>query len=263
MKLSLLSKNIISYTAKTILLFTLLNLCQADKLEFENDEGCGRGCQTCKAELDICTLCGIKQYYDSETNKCRQTTLEGCKYFLSRNKCLECEEGYKLSNYQCFKCEVQNCKFCNVDVNLCVECFNSFTSSTSSSSDCNLRCSAQNCKTCNKGSPTSCQTCLNGFRKDNLFNCVACIAKGCITCKDDPNQCDYFPDQKSCQNNFYFFNKKCLECEKGCKLCNRHGICLRCNTETGFWMFRDMICKRAFIVKDFLMLFFFLIWKII
>ena len=234
------------------------SFCQT-LLEYENETGCGVGCEICNGELDICELCGPGLYYNIQVQKCEPTSINQCVYYTAVDVCKECLEGNKLLNNRCQSCDINNCKTCNSSLSVCDECKDGFTSTTTSSSDCNLACADDNCLRCARGSQNVCEECKEGFGKDSSNNCVACQVEGCKKCDSDRTKCDFIPDERSCQSNYYYFNTTCVQCQNGCLECDIQGICQRCDTDRGFWMFRDMKCKISKISNPFWIILLFLV----
>ena len=171
---------------------------------------------------DICSIC-LHGYHLTSEGKCeedediiseypankriqQQIEIDNCKT-LKEGFCEECNEGYKIDNYngKCdYECNVLNCMKCN-NTNKCEECnigHNNYDNNCFSSIH-----AASNCQFL---IGESCVQCLNGYEvtKDGRCN-IKCNINDCNRC---------YVDERD--------NKLCYECDSGytlidneCKLC--------------------------------------------
>ena len=243
-------------TPKLLLLFLLgfihsqataiTSLNMRNQLEWEDNLGCGPNCETCSPILDVCSQCGPELFYSPTNRLCQSGGNINCKYFKGRRICRECNSGYKLAAGGCQQCVVANCRKCSIDPSICDMCLSTHTNSNSTANDCLLRCRVANCDLCVDGDSQTCKTCLKGFRLASNGTCEQCKVANCVTCqKQGVNGCDVSTDLsvKSCTDSYYWGDGKCESCMNGCLFCNRSGICLKCDTSLGFYMFNDMRCK--------------------
>ena len=84
---------------------------------------CPNSCDECDATGTTCTKCSPTAYYDNSLSKCVLCS-GGCKSCTSNSNCLECEDGFTLTqNGGCTPCSVSNCKKCLNDGTMnCLEC---------------------------------------------------------------------------------------------------------------------------------------------
>jgi len=267
-------------------------------------------CKTClDNDRSKCTSCKdnfVLNYYNCEDERCRDGQYlglnnqcydcsNGCDKCSSFTNCIQCSKGLKLvkndegvfcvkgDNYckdgytyingECYPCNVENCKSCNIPlVSRCPECMkNYFLYNNLCIPKCpngyygyDKKCykCPNNCKTCNINGE-----CIDCFDQYYLMNkrCRYCrdqfygiIKKECIRCEDDNClQCEYsnvenkfkcklcrypyilFNDkcQSDCPIGYYRYEDTCLKCTYPCKQCSSPEKCEDC--ESGFFLHED------------------------
>lgn len=220
-----------------------------------SDENCLKcisenSCQGCKNNLsvlnnkDCVENCGKGMIsLNGICSKCENNCLSCNKYNI--NECLECDDGYVLSNGNC----LVNCNEGYVNLNsnpkVCIEC-------------------EVNCKTCSKINKNLCIICSEGYVLDYdgkcrttcsdeytaISNkCSSCLVSGCKNCSSDISTC------KECKNSLilsidssqcidecpigqFLYNNKCKLCDANCIKCDVNGKCITCsigyfNTSSG------------------------------
>lgn len=117
---------------------------------------------------------------------CEAVTVTNCVELKSASKCIECEEGYYLSNYECVEYPIEKILNCSVytDGTTCSECSSGFY--LENSSTCTAVGKIANCKSYSgKASITSCKECESIYflssetcqtRQKIISNCLTYVA---------------------------------------------------------------------------------------
>jgi hypothetical protein len=108
-----------------ILIFTLISFInsQSTSPNFE----CSNGCGTCLQRQNTCGQCGPQYYFDYNFRVCILGLQSGCQIYLTRELCLQCENGYKNEAGVCKRCEISRCSLCAVSIKTCMQCKKGFT----------------------------------------------------------------------------------------------------------------------------------------
>lgn len=124
--------------------------------------------------------------------------------------------------------------------------------------NCLRSCTLSFCRLCvpptsPEAAPTQCQICLPGYRLNPSRICEPCQMANCNSCQNDITRCDLWngiaQGFRSCIETHYWGEGSCAACSRGCRECNHEGVCLRCDTARGFYMWRDMTCKLSHQLK--------------
>ena len=163
--------------------------------------------------------------------------------------CITCLPGYYLVINECKACH-PNCATCDVTATNCTSCpGGQFLKGTSCVLTCGLGLyadSASKCQACPSqcvqcNSPTSCNSCKNGYYL-SVSSCLACDA-ACVTCTGSATKCLSCPSNKKLRNfacvdacgDGYFEvpGNICNPCPQGCTKCTSTE-CTECDTGNGF-----------------------------
>lgn len=239
---------------------------------------CGRGCEICNTQHNFCRQCGPNYFHNIlnlESKLCQYVPkvrrLPGCKYYLDEKRCMVCHQGYRMKNFSCEKCNVENCRVCNRSVHECQSCLSGFNvkdvmnvkkksiidiliTKTSNVNICEKTCTTKNCHSCDTW---FCKKCNQGFRIKETYTydvsirklirnteCVACSDPNCLSCDSNIAVCDFSPTHKTCNILHYYDEGKCKDCEIGCKMCTRRGNCIACDIGRGYFNENTGACQR-------------------
>lgn len=191
----------------------------------------------------------------------------GCLSCSNSQNCLQCKDGFYLSNGDCFHCDVgcnkcialqkctecldgfyiaekngnfvicdscpPNCKSCNF-VNedfVCNSCFDGYFLKEGECAKCNSPCA-----TCSS-SETKCDSCIDGYLLDkSTSTCNSKCEPSCQSCENSPSNC------VTCHDGFVLNGTICLGCPSGCRTCEFEGGSSSCTgCLEGFYKF-DELC---------------------
>ncbi|KRX07830.1 hypothetical protein PPERSA_07580 [Pseudocohnilembus persalinus] len=189
---------------------------------------------------NICTDCGIREFYDQNTNQCLKCKLQYNKYCLNcdENVCLTCKGDRQPPDCVCNK------KFnqipSNTDDTICTNCDQG---TFYSQNLFDLNCSNGLDYDCNQSDV--CQSC-------NFYSqfCLTCDENTCLTCEGDRKppecMCPYkkLIDQSInnqctiCDNGYYLkqqkYDENCLDSLNYDINCNPANICFQCTDHNQF-----------------------------
>ncbi|EGR31868.1 zinc finger lsd1 subclass family protein, putative [Ichthyophthirius multifiliis] len=205
-------------------------------------------------------------------SRCMQCEVENCGKcsLLSTDQCEICKEGYSYKDSKCVGCQIDGCNECPLDKNgeekcsqcikglylyenQCVsECPQGLTQSKKACLDCRLgtyasdfqclSCQPNTCKVCSGPQINQCQTCFEGFVRDETNGCRPCVGNECCAsdkCEDDqfrqsdyPFQCQYCSDL--CATCTGPDQDNCLSCKNGYQL--EAGQCINPGKKEQFFL---------------------------
>ncbi|KAL4474833.1 hypothetical protein ABPG74_001529 [Tetrahymena malaccensis] len=231
---------------------------------------CDSSCKTCKSPSDPkqCLSCQGNKYLKNDDNSCTDCTENG--YYKNSSECLKCPPGCQKCSYnipnliceecisplvrdeslsQCVQCSTTNDSYFISQDNICQKCHNScYTCSGKSDTECSTCFDGFNLLTLQDGGQ-KCLICGDGYFKDSMGNCHACI-ENCSVC-DNENTCQvckvndsspiYIDESQRClascnltNGYFSFFDSvyKCQKCDTNCQVCDNKNVCKKCLENT-------------------------------
>ncbi|KAH0575864.1 Cysteine-rich membrane protein 2 [Spironucleus salmonicida] len=254
-------------------------------------------CHQCAANSDVCTKCESRYYLTGNTctlctvnntqdctcqntphcatcaafniSRC-DTCVKGYKHDLA-GECSNCADGYckRISTDQttCTPCTDTNCAIFDVDKNHCTKCMNNFSlTSTNTCQTCaagsaqNCSCGfSKNCELCAPATPSTCGSCLKGYKAnargscvdcdagfamDTSKKCTECTVEHCQDCSTDITECS------NCRDSFQLRSNVCQPCsETDNESCNC-GISINCSTCDSTDISKCNICQTGYKLDD-------------
>lgn len=149
-------------------------------------------CRICKSlnKDPYCSECE-NSYLDIKNSKCTTDIqqIKNCRVYSFSEKliCKTCKLGFGIKGDNCRKCKINNCAFCNENINECQGCYSGLKGDKFNC-ETGFACKNEDCKVC--GIDDQCLICKKGFSlferecrvnlEDNCFemnengDCLAC-----------------------------------------------------------------------------------------
>jgi hypothetical protein len=270
--------------------FVLLDNGMCEKCADPNCRVCEKDTTTCIScnnpyflQTDgLCTPSCVERYYNDKLDyTCRKCSDKFCLECSPHDTCTKCESTMVLLNGKCREfCPAGYVTINRNDVNICEKCTDSDCSKCLAPGpkqcqecfslkvfgrECVDRCpngtydiENKYCRDCNNPlckvcfDETKCDTCINGYIRDDDFmckdscpsgtvekggKCVKCLQNGCAKC-DKTNlsvclDCSPFFDLngecvETCPTGTYSDGFKCRKCRSNCDTCLNNSSCLTC-----------------------------------
>ncbi|KAL4512373.1 hypothetical protein ABPG72_005375 [Tetrahymena utriculariae] len=231
---------------------------------------CDSSCKTCKSPSDLnqCLSCQNNKYLKKDNNSCTECNEDG--YYKNNSECLKCPSGCQKCqlNYSTLTCEECIAPLVRDEIqSQCIQCPTTNNSYYITNDNICKSCH-QSCQTCQGGLDTKCETCFDGFNllklqdggkkciicgegffKDPMGNCHACVENcsvcdnesTCQVCKVNNSSPIYIDESLQCLSScdlgngyFSYFDTvyKCAKCSTNCQVCNSNNVCKQCLQNT-------------------------------
>eukprot|EP00931_Biecheleriopsis_adriatica_P078958 TRINITY_DN52377_c0_g1_i1.p1 TRINITY_DN52377_c0_g1~~TRINITY_DN52377_c0_g1_i1.p1 ORF type:complete len:940 (+),score=181.52 TRINITY_DN52377_c0_g1_i1:180-2999(+) len=134
-----------------------------------------------------------------------------------------CMDGFGLIHGRCLPCEVDDCRNCDEDLQLCQVCNDGLGLDVNGTCQ---RCAAPHCRCTTKG---GCEECEDGWGPAGNNTCLQCL-QGCKKCSVSVQQC------MECDVGFVLDNLQCQQCISHCTNCSYSGSqrCDECRSGFGY-----------------------------
>ncbi|ELP88322.1 serine-threonine protein kinase, putative [Entamoeba invadens IP1] len=226
-------------------------------------------CKTCWA-TDKCTSCN-DGFYLNEDYKCKARDTQNCLTYDGLY-CIECQQGYYISNMLCYTCALTNCAYCTSTK--CFKCKDNLVlyeyidtngNEKQECVDCTQTANDEKCGRCPLGKyfdpdTFTCKVCREGCQRcTTKDNCYLCNTDTALINPEDPtSQCgkitgcldgNYYGNHcELCEDTYFLSLGKCEKCETGCKRCIDATQCVECEnggTLTNGKCTKDPNCARS------------------
>ena len=184
---------------------------------------CPEHCAQCSvSELGVCTSCLPGYYFVASSKSCSPCNQTHC---ISCNElaCLSCASGYMLSpTLECMRTCMSPCATCSsTDPSSCTSCIAGFKYNTDASQNCEPD------RDCNSNG--TCTNCPFGFALSiDTVNFVS----SCVQCGANCARCNPTSGNEgvclSCFDGSFLEGNNCNVCPSNCMKCINSGSCLMC-----------------------------------
>lgn len=166
----------------------------------------------------ICLNCQESLYMDRDPKSSTNGNCVTCPLHCSNctsDECFRCDDGYgKNDKGECLRCQDPNCIDCQFNYSNCYKCGKDENGKNymKDNGKC-LPCdNLDHCKSCGPISDRYCDTCEDGYTKDDNYQCVPC-----------PENCKSCNSNKTCNSpmpGYVLISNVPTKCGDGCKTCS-------------------------------------------